>query len=231
MELEKNEPVKNAEPTEMTTRYSVMEYDNTKPEDERVSEIKCLGCSKTYTTDNLLNLHYERNPVCKMWLSVKTPKVEVDPEPECITKCDGCGDIFRTKKSLETHHLHHPICLKWMSIEKYSMEKYTEHHTFECEACNNKYTTKYSLERHQERSPVCKQWFSLEKPVKCHICIVDFIESLKNKVLTHVDNPLTCKYCNIVYSSVGNLNKHYKHATACNRLAYSTLLQEIKELN
>jgi hypothetical protein len=101
-----------------------------------------------------------------------------------------------------------------------------------CIACNKKFTAKSSLQRHHERNTVCVNWISVvkSKPIDLDICIIDFIENLKNKI-TKQENTETicCKYCKISYSSIGNLNKHFKSATTCNRFAFAELENEIKK--
>ena len=102
-----------------------------------------------------------------------------------------------------------------------------------CDACNKKFSTNGSLKRHHERNQVCKNWLSLEKPkvINFDMSIVEFIDNLKDKVTTrHGNNFICCKYCNTIYSSVGNLNKHYKTTVTCNRLAYIDFENEIKKI-
>jgi hypothetical protein len=106
-----------------------------------------------------------------------------------------------------------------------------------CEACNKKFTTKSSLKRHHERSQVCKKWISLEKPnpFKFDISIIDLIEDIKYKIVmrnvtTENGNMIYCNYCNVKYSNVGNLNKHYKTAITCNMLAYNQFHKEINKI-
>jgi len=118
-------------------------------------------------------------------------------------------------------------------------EKTEENEIISCVACYKNFTTKSSLTRHLDRSPVCKKWLSdeISAIVKCEVentkennnivSICDFIEDLKNKLIT--DSNFRCKHCSVTYSSVGNLNKHYKTSVACNRLAYIAFDKEIKD--
>lgn len=103
-----------------------------------------------------------------------------------------------------------------------------------CDACNKKFTTKGSLKRHHERNTVCVNWISIEKtkPIASYICIIDFIENLKNKITKSANNEtICCKYCKTSYSSIGNLNKHFKNSTTCNRFAFISLENEIELLS
>jgi hypothetical protein len=113
--------------------------------------------------------------------------------------------------------------------------------TLLCNACNKAFTNKYSLQRHLERSPVCMQWCNLDESIKTEnsiftrtidMSIIDFIDEIKKKVtVVQRKEYLYCKYCQVVFSNVGNLNKHFKTAVTCNRFAYVAFQEELKQVD
>jgi len=102
-----------------------------------------------------------------------------------------------------------------------------------CDGCCKNFSTNSSLKRHLERSPVCQKWLTLEKEkpkeIEPTVSFVEYIDNIKMK-FTSNDNKTSCKYCKIVYSTVGNLNKHYKASTVCNRFAYMDFQKEMKNI-
>jgi hypothetical protein len=151
---------------------------------------------------------------------------------------------------LEMHTMYEPSILEPETITTEDTPLYGEDtsttykhktpDTLLCHACNKAFTNKYSLERHFERSPVCMQWCNLDESIKTEkalfartidMSIIDFIDEIKKKVtVVHKKEYIYCKYCQIVFSNVGNLNKHFKTAVTCNRFAYIAFHNELKQV-
>jgi hypothetical protein len=101
-----------------------------------------------------------------------------------------------------------------------------------CHACHKKFSTKNSLTRHEEHSPVCLKWLSQEpQDSLCHsLNLFGIIEDAKKNSIS-MDDTNTCLHCNSSFSNIGNLHKHYKTATTCNRLAIKSFINRIKLLD
>jgi uncharacterized Zn-finger protein len=103
----------------------------------------------------------------------------------------------------------------------------------ECQACKKTFSTKSSLKRHEERSPLCVKWRPYQYlPTKLiRGNIIDLLENIKKTTLSATDNELQCKYCSTIFSTSGNLNKHFKTAIMCNQHAMVSFLQQAKMLS
>jgi hypothetical protein len=101
---------------------------------------------------------------------------------------------------------------------------------WQCVACCKAFVSKQSLERHKERHPLCKQWE--EMPTKEETpkdSAYDWALKLIEDNLGTSDFPhnhqkrIKCKYCQIDFSNVGNLHKHFNRSVVCNKLAYKAI--------
>jgi len=132
--------------------------------------------------------------------------------------CDGCFKNFSTNSSLKRHLDRSPVCQKWLDLEK---EKPKE------------IEPSVSLVEYLDRNPVCQMWLTLEKEkekpkeIEPIVSFVEYIDNIKMK-FTSSDSKTSCKYCSTHYTSVRNLNKHYKVSTVCNRFAYMDFQKEMK---
>lgn len=102
-----------------------------------------------------------------------------------------------------------------------------------CQACNKTFSTKSSLKRHEERSPLCVKWLPYQylPPEMIRGNVIDLLENLKKTTLSATDNELQCKHCSTVFSSSGNLHKHFKTSIMCNQYAMVSFLQQAKMLS
>ena len=102
-----------------------------------------------------------------------------------------------------------------------------------CQACKKTFSTKSSLKRHEERNPLCVEWRSYQyhPPKMIRGNVIDLLENVKKTTLSAADNELQCKYCSTIFSSCGNLNKHFKTAIMCNQHAMVSFLQQAKYLS
>ena len=102
-----------------------------------------------------------------------------------------------------------------------------------CKACNKTFSTKSSLKRHEERNPLCVKWCSSEniQLILRRENIIEFLDNIKKTILCAPDNELKCKHCSTVFSTSGNLHKHFKTAVMCNQYAMVCFLQEAKKLS
>jgi hypothetical protein len=114
-----------------------------------------------------------------------------------------------------------------------------------CQACMKSFTKQGSLDRHLERYPACVQWIEL-----INLKLKNTVEANNIKAITPVisvreliDNIYTqatsndaygilqqCKYCKTVFSSTFNMNKHFKTAISCNKLAINELKKMINDI-
>jgi hypothetical protein len=103
----------------------------------------------------------------------------------------------------------------------------------ECQACKKTFSTKSSLKRHEERSPLCVKWrpYQYLPPEMIRGNVIDLLENIKKTALSAADNELQCKHCSTIFSTSGNLNKHFKTALMCNQYAMVTFLQQAKILS
>ena len=103
----------------------------------------------------------------------------------------------------------------------------------ECQACKKTFSTKSSLKRHEERSPLCVKWrpYQYLPPEMIRGNVIDLLENVKKTTLSAADNELQCKHCSTVFSTSGNLNKHFKTAIMCNQHAMVSFLQQAKMLS
>lgn len=102
-----------------------------------------------------------------------------------------------------------------------------------CQACKKTFSTKSSLKRHEERSPLCVKWLPYQylPPEMIRGNVIDLLENLKKTTLSAADNELQCKHCSTIFSTSGNLNKHFKTAIMCNQHAMVSFLQQAKMLS
>ena len=106
--------------------------------------------------------------------------------------------------------------------------------TISCQACEKTFSTKSSLKRHEERSPLCVKWRPYHQYLPPELIrgnIIDLLENIKKTTLSAADNELQCKHCSTVFSTSGNLNKHFKTAIMCNQYAMVSFLQQAKMLS
>ena len=154
-------------------------------------------------------------------------------------QCKSCNQIFFQKSYLDYHYERMPMCKKFADME-HKPNSFTEpeepreneicdKNEVTCNACFKVFTAKSSLKRHHERNPVCVKWNSLEPSLSVNddVSIIEFIENIKNKITSTNGYNSSCKYCGVIYSNFGNLNKHYKTSVACNRLAYVAFKDEV----
>ena len=90
-----------------------------------------------------------------------------------------------------------------------------------CDACMKVFYTQISLDNHHKNVTVCKKWIELPKKPNMinltkgiHLIIDDLLE----KAITD-DNKLQCKFCNYIFSTKGNLHKHFNTSVLCNIMA------------
>jgi len=98
---------------------------------------------------------------------------------------------------------------------------------FPCKACTKNFATKQSLERHLERFPLCKNWKEEDGKL-----LSESVGLWANKVVSSAitgANHKTCKFCETEFSTVGNFNKHFASAVACNRVAYTAVKKAFAE--
>ena len=81
-----------------------------------------------------------------------------------------------------------------------------------CPACNKVYSNKYNLAKHYVRQPLCKKWQELNCEIKSY---VDY--KFAGSILEEPKSNTTCQSCGIVYSNVGNLNKHLESSLICSK--------------
>jgi hypothetical protein len=104
----------------------------------------------------------------------------------------------------------------------------------ECQACKKTFSTKSSLKRHEERSPLCVKWRPYQYYLPTKLIrgnVIDLLENLKKTTLSAEDNELQCKHCSTIFSTSGNLNKHFRTAIMCNQHAMVSFLQQAKMLS
>lgn len=117
---------------------------------------------------------------------------------------------------------------------------------FKCQACMKSFSNQWSLNRHLERFPACVKWIELvESKLKVlekseikqniqnniHIISIrDLIDDMFIKAITDNINLQRCKYCNTQFSSTYNINKHFKTAIPCNKLAITELKRMINKI-
>ena len=90
-----------------------------------------------------------------------------------------------------------------------------------CDSCMKVFYTQISLDNHHKNVTVCKKWIELPKKPNMinltkgiHLIIDDLLE----KAITD-DNKLQCKFCNYIFSTKGNLHKHFNTSVLCNIMA------------
>ena len=101
-----------------------------------------------------------------------------------------------------------------------------------CNACKKTFSTKSSLKRHEERSPLCVKWgsfYNWDTLIRGNV--IDLLENIKKTALCAEDNELQCKHCSTVFSTSGNLHKHFKTSVMCNQYAMVSFLQQAKRIS
>lgn len=106
---------------------------------------------------------------------------------------------------------------------KQFLEEYATKDVITCKACKNTFTAEYSLKRHHERSHECRHWLSAseeEKKVTPSLPMLELVETLFDRAIKG-DKDIQCKFCKSVFSSIGNLHKHFIRSAVCNCLAFN----------
>jgi hypothetical protein len=81
-----------------------------------------------------------------------------------------------------------------------------------CSACNKVYSNKYNLAKHYVRQPLCKKWQEMNSEIKSYVD-----DKFAAPILEQPKDNTTCQSCGIVYSNVGNLNKHLENSVICSK--------------
>jgi len=103
---------------------------------------------------------------------------------------------------------------------------------FKCEACMKVFSTEASLDNHYKNVTICKKWITLpekSKIIKLTKGIHLLIDELLEKAIT--DNKLECKFCKYIFSTKGNLHKHFNTSKLCNIMAYDEFKNIISNFN
>lgn len=111
-----------------------------------------------------------------------------------------------------------------------------------CQACMKLFTKQGSLDRHLERYPACVQWIELvesKKPTDSinninsntnPVSIRELMDDIFVQAISDNVNINQCKYCKTQFSSTYNINKHFKTAIPCNKLAITELKKMINDI-
>jgi hypothetical protein len=81
----------------------------------------------------------------------------------------------------------------------------------QCQGCNKFYIDDIGVLQHHKRSPLCKEWTALLDSDES-----DHANTIQG--MYHSDKRLQCLSCKTVYSTMGNLNKHLRNSTVCQKL-------------
>lgn len=149
----------------------------------RNQSIKCLYCSRTFSSNNNLNLH--------------TGRMHKQQQSKEETSLD------RKKKYRNTE-----ISCKSCSIHFKSYKIFCEHmntvhnrvKSFKCDNCDSSYTYKHNLVRHQKQYPSHKSESNLKLKSTAN-------KYSGNKVTLRL---FKCKACSKVYTSIKELSNHQK---------------------
>jgi hypothetical protein len=102
-----------------------------------------------------------------------------------------------------------------------------------CEACMKVFYTQISLDNHHKNVIVCKKWIELpKKPNMINLTkgIHLIIDDLLKKSITD-NNNLECKFCKYIFSTKGNLHKHFNTSPLCNSMAYDEFKKLVNSFN
>jgi hypothetical protein len=104
---------------------------------------------------------------------------------------------------------------------------------FKCEACIRIFSTQKYLDKHYNNNVVCKKWIELPKKPSMlkltkgiHLIIDDLLEN----AITD-NNKLECKFCKYIFSTKGNLHKHFNTSALCNGMACSEFKIVVSNFN
>lgn len=138
--------------------------------------------------------------------------------------------------------------MQQLNTQTYAQHIPIQKQGYYCLACGKNYTSKQNLQKHYDRQPVCKRWINnseLDSRLKsyvnkhideereheknCRYCEEhkDGDKKEKQEKCSHNVEDNQCIYCDKLFSTVGNLNKHIKNNIICKKWKK---YMEVKEL-
>lgn len=119
------------------------------------------------------------------------------------------------------------------SVSPAPIKKIETHHV-PCEGCTRSFASYDSLYQHHTTSQACLFWYSLadksEYQTVPPMAIHNLMDEILEKTVSAEEHPFQCRTCHVIFSTKGNLHKHFYTAITCNRVAYARLKKVVAAL-